>query len=50
MNKLDSFKTLLEMLVLVLTLSTQYPILGLIAAVGAIYFLLTDETSPIKWK
>ncbi|NEP14215.1 MAG: hypothetical protein F6K14_29280 [Symploca sp. SIO2C1] len=42
MNNLDSFKTLLEILVLVLTLSTQFPLLGLVTAVFAIYFLLSE--------
>ena len=43
MDNLDSFQTLLEILGLILTLSTQSPILGIAAAVAAIFLLLREE-------
>ncbi|MEQ8957536.1 MAG: hypothetical protein RLP02_06370, partial [Coleofasciculus sp. C2-GNP5-27] len=42
MEYFNSFKTLLELLVLVLTLWSESPLLGIIAFCGAIYFLFID--------
>lgn len=43
MENLDSFQSLLEILVLVLTLSTQSPLLAIAAAIGAICLLLNED-------
>jgi hypothetical protein len=43
MENFDSLKTLLEILVLVLTLSTQSPLLAIAAAIGAIWLLLSED-------
>jgi hypothetical protein len=43
MDNLDQFHILLEIIVLVLTLSTQSPLLGIGAAIGFIIFLLSEE-------
>jgi len=43
MEYFNNFKTLLELLVLVLTLWSEFPLLGIIAVLGAIYFLFMDR-------
>jgi hypothetical protein len=43
MEYLNSFKTLLELLVLVLTLWSESALLGMIAVLGAIYLLFMDR-------
>ncbi|NEO15131.1 MULTISPECIES: hypothetical protein [unclassified Moorena] len=43
MNNLESFQTLLEIVLLVLTLSTESPLLGIAAAICALLYLLIDS-------
>jgi hypothetical protein len=45
MENFDSLKTLLEILVLVLTLSAQSPLLAIAAAIGAICLLLSEDSN-----
>ncbi|MBE9118773.1 hypothetical protein IQ249_23065 [Lusitaniella coriacea LEGE 07157] len=43
MDNLESFQTLLEVMVLILTLFGQSPWLGIAAAVGVLVWLLVDD-------
>lgn len=43
MDNLDSFQTLLEIFGLILTISTQSPILGIAAAIAAIFLVLRED-------
>jgi len=43
MDNLKSFHTLLELVILILTLSSQSPWLGVIAIVGALLCLFIDD-------
>lgn len=45
MDNLESFQTLLEILGLILTLSTQSPILGIAATLAAIFLLLREDNN-----
>ena len=45
MENFESLKTLLEILVLVLTLSAESPLLAIAAAIGAIYLLLSEDNN-----
>jgi hypothetical protein len=45
MENLNSFQTLLEILLLVLTLSAQSPLLAIAAAICAIYLLLSEDNN-----
>jgi hypothetical protein len=45
MENFDSFKTLLEFIVLVLTLSTQSPLLAIAASICAICLLLSEDNN-----
>ncbi|NET03699.1 MAG: hypothetical protein F6K16_02965 [Symploca sp. SIO2B6] len=42
-NNLENFQTLLEILLLVLTLSSQSPWLGIAAAIGALLYLFIND-------
>lgn len=43
MDNFDSLQNLLEILVLVMTLSTHSPLLGIAAAIAAIVYLLNEN-------
>ncbi|NES17445.1 MAG: hypothetical protein F6K41_00310 [Symploca sp. SIO3E6] len=43
MNNLESLQNLLELLLLLVTLSSQSPWLGIVAAVGVLWCLFIDE-------
>jgi hypothetical protein len=43
MDNFDSLQSLLEILVLVMTLSSQSPLLGIAAAIAAIVYLLSTN-------
>ena len=45
MENFESLKTLLEILVLVLTLSAESPLLAIAAAIAAIYLLLSEDNN-----
>lgn len=53
MDNLDDFQTLLEILGIILTLSTQSPILGIAAAIAALFLILRendDSDGSKNWK
>lgn len=43
MKNLNSLHSLLEIFLLILTLSTQYPLLGIVATIAAILCLWEDD-------
>ena len=45
MDNLEAFQTLLEIIVLILTISLQYPSLGIIAVVAILFLLLTQNSN-----
>ncbi len=43
MNNLEDFKTILEILVIILGLAQPYPLVAIAAGVGTIYYLLKGK-------
>ncbi len=43
MDNLEAFQTLLEIILLILSLASQSPILGIIAAMGIFILILTNQ-------
>jgi len=43
MENLEAFQTLLEIVTLILTISTEFPLLGILAAIGGLILLLKAD-------